>query len=88
MTMKTVQMGDEYAGLYEGQILAKKKDQIVRVWPLPGVVVMNTSLPDDELTPAQADELARLLVKAAEDARHLHAVDGDTDGETLLDDRS
>lgn len=85
--MKFISMGTDYASAYEGLILALKKKQIARVWPMPGAVVLEVSLPDDELTPDQADELARLLVKAAEDARHLHAPEDD-DPDVLLDDRA
>jgi hypothetical protein len=86
VSMKKITMGDEYMAQYEGRVLAEKKANIARVWPMPGAVILETALPDDELTPDQAEELSRLLAKAAEDARHLHDTD-DPDGVTLADDR-
>lgn len=85
--MKTIAMGKDYEKAYESRVLATKKTSVARVWPMPGTVVLEVALPDDELTPDQADELGRALIKAAEDARHLHHPDDD-EAEALLDDRA
>lgn len=84
--MKTIELGDEFTRLYEGNLLGEKVS-VARVWPMPGAVILSVSFPDDELTPDQADDLARLLTKAAQDARHLHHPE-DVNAEQLLDDRS
>lgn len=67
-----ITMGYAYANKYESLLMASKKQQLAKVWPFPGSVVLELSLTDDELTPEQAIELAAHLVKAAEDSRHLH----------------
>ncbi len=82
---QTIQMGAEFSAQYETRVLGAKKE-LAKVWPLPGCVVLTTALPDNELTPEQADELAAALTKAAEDARHLHHPE-DVNSESLIEDR-
>lgn len=84
--MKRIEMGEEYAKRYEGLIVDRRRT-LARVWPIPQSVVVETHFPDDELTPEQAEALARMLIRAAEDARHLHVPDGEHDGRYLYDDR-
>jgi hypothetical protein len=77
-------MGEEYATKYES-VLKGGRRTIARVWPFPGVVVLDqVSIPNDEMTPEQAIELAGMLMKAAKDAKHLSFTDSD---DILHDDR-
>lgn len=86
--MKTIMMGAEYAVEYETLVLSEKRATVARVWAMPNSVVLDEMhLNNDELTPDQADDLARALTKAAEDARHLHHPGKPEDDVTLLDDR-
>lgn len=77
-------MGAPYAQKYERLLMAGRR-RLARVWPIPGSVVIELSLDDDELSPEQALELAHLIVIAATDAEHLEYIEAE---DAMVDDRN